>query len=262
MRKLRLVCLAVFILAAAAAVVSAAAWQVGAAEATEAAGAAAAEVTNADYVVEYEMSLNNVVVSTERSMIVNDDQRLIISSEINMTAPQPLKMRNMLIINNFTSVGSVLYGGGSTRGGSKTGCDFYRYPMPIPGGACSRRTERNDQSAGKLFGMGKQCLDQLMYLVSGFNWAQEGGWRGGRSHRARRSGGRCHHGRNRRNNTIVAGAIKAQVLIPTTMSLLSVTIDRGIEKITIEEWEQLMPMAQLVTRPIAQPIARLCRHAE
>lgn len=242
MRKLRLVCLAVFILAAAAAVVSAAAWQVGAAGATEAegaaAGAAAAEVTNADYVVEYEMSLNNVVVSTERSMIVNDDQRLIISSEINMTAPQPLKMRNMLIINNFTKRPEAYYMEAEVRGAAQ------KLDATFTANQCQYRAEHALGVQNGTINLPENYLVwennvwiQLMYLVSGFNWAQEGaaGGAAGATTGASGAAAGATTGATAATTPLVAGAIKAQVLIPTTMSLLSVTIeDRGIEKITIE----------------------------
>jgi|GEM_PF-2448104 len=238
MRKLRLVCLAVFILAAAAAVVSAAAWQVGAAEATEAAGAAAAEVTNADYVVEYEMSLNNVVVSTERSMIVNDDQRLIISSEIDMTAPQPLKMRNMLIINNFTKRPEAYYMEAEVRGAAQ------KLDATFTATQCQYRAEHALGVQNGTINLPENYLVwennvwiQLMYLVSGFNWAQEGaaGGAAGATTGASGAAAGAITGATAVTTPLVAGAIKAQVLIPTTMSLLSVTIeDRGIEKITIE----------------------------
>jgi len=212
MRKLKPVYLAALLLVAALAF-TAAIWPAAAA------WPAAADAVDADYIVEYEMSLNNVVVSTERSMIVHDDLRIIISSETEMTAPQPLKMRNMLIINNFTMRPEAYYLEAEVRGA------IQKLDATFAATQCQYRAEHATGVQNGTINLPENYLVwennvwiQLMYLVSGVEWEQ-GAVAG--------AGGTVA--------PIAPGAFKAQVLIPTTMSLLNVTIeDRGLEKVTIE----------------------------
>ncbi len=208
MKQSKPVCLAALIMAAA--VVLTAAWPVAA----------------ADYVVEYEMSLNDVVVSIERSMIVNDDQRIIISSETEMIAPQPLKMRSMLILNNFTRRPETYYLEADVRGATQ------KLDVTFTATQCQYRAEHASGVQNGTINLPENYLVwennvwiQLMYLVSGLEWEQEAvaGVAGASGTAAAAAA------------PIAPGAFKAQVLIPTTMSLLSVTIeDRGSEKAAIE----------------------------
>lgn len=188
-------------------------------------------VVAADYVVEYEMTLNDVAVSTERSMIVNDDQRIIISSETEMITPQPLKMRSMLILNNFTMRPEAYYLEADVRGATQ------KLDATFTATQCQYRAEHAAGVQNGAINLPENYLVwennvwiQLMYLVSGFKWEQTAAAPG-----AAGASGSATAAAAAAANPLAPGAFKAQVLIPTTMSLLSVIIeDRGSEKITIE----------------------------
>lgn len=188
-------------------------------------------VAAADYVVEYEMTLNDVAVSTERSMIVNDDQRIIISSETEMIAPQPLKMRSMLILNNFTMRPEAYYLEADVHGATQ------KLDATFTASQCQYRAEHAAGVQNGAINLPENYLIwennvwiQLMYLVGGFEWGQEAvaGDSAGAADTLGTSGTAA-------GTPIAPGAFKVQVLIPTTMSLLNVTIeDRGLERVTIE----------------------------